>query len=402
LRTAEKIRHARVWRAWEATAWKPTGRTADLIAADRPFYLLIGLYVGVVFTFALSLGQTANAQFLSYLGPLLILAGSLALCARFALALIAAIKTNPASPLRPMLRNLRAAPKPHIVSGLLFCAGIALLLGAFTTMKNMLPLLHAFSSDEQLADIDRKLHFGYDAWTLFRSFYGAATLTGAEILYSIAWGSGTTLFTLFMALFCADRQLRARFFLTYIMSWILLGNVVASVFLSGGPAFYHHFVADAGRFAELRAYLGTGSDSPISAAALQSYLWELHRTGRAALGSGISAFPSLHVGIASLCAITAWRLDWRLGIAAWAFAVLTLIDTVFLGWHYAIGGYVPMLAVAALWTIAGRIVEERPRPVFAASTVAGLDTRGLVLTSARQASLGTTTHAFSGGNTAPA
>lgn len=333
------------------------GRIAYLIEADAPIYALIGLYAAVVLAFSIRLEQIGNVQLLSYLRPFLILAASVLIGHLLVASLIPGIRADPRSPWRPMLSIMKGALKPHIVSGFLLFAAIAIFLGAFTTLKNLLPLLNDFTFDRQLADLDRLLHLGHDPWTLLKP--SPALLQYVEFLYGIVWGSSTPVFAMFMAMFCTDRELRMRFFLVYIVTWIFLGNVLACAFLSGGPAFYHHFAEEAERFAGLRALLEAGEGSPLSAYAFQSYLWNLHINGRAGLASGISAFPSLHVAIAALCAMTTWRLNRALGMVAWIFALSILIGSVYLGWHYAIDGYVSIIAVAVLWWSAGRAMNRR-------------------------------------------
>jgi hypothetical protein len=73
------------------------------------------------------------------------------------------------------------------------------------------------------------------------------------------------------------------------------------------------------------------------------------------MGSGISAFPSMHLAIATLNAVFLWRFG---GILRWigiAFLVVTQLAAVHLAWHYAIDGYASMLATPVVWMLAGWI-----------------------------------------------
>ena len=72
----------------------------------------------------------------------------------------------------------------------------------------------------------------------------------------------------------------------------------------------------------------------------QDILWKDYASGALDVGNGISAMPSLHVGGATLCALLGCRTNKRLGIALSAYAVILMIGSVHLGWHYAIDGYV--------------------------------------------------------------
>jgi hypothetical protein len=83
----------------------------------------------------------------------------------------------------------------------------------------------------------------------------------------------------------------------------------------------------------------------------------------------IAAFPSLHVGImvtvclfVTLIGVARW-----IRITSWVFLVLTVLATIYLGWHFsldALGGAV--LGTVAVWVAAigtGNHIGGRPRLV---------------------------------------
>jgi hypothetical protein len=70
--------------------------------------------------------------------------------------------------------------------------------------------------------------------------------------------------------------------------------------------------------------------------------------------------PSVHVGIGAWVGFGLWRT--RLRIAGLLFAILTLLGSVRLGWHYAIDGYVSIAIVAVLWWLVGRFAVRWTRP----------------------------------------
>ena len=72
---------------------------------------------------------------------------------------------------------------------------------------------------------------------------------------------------------------------------------------------------------------------------IQEMLWRVYQSHGIAVGSGISAMPSLHVAIAMSVVLLARKIDRRLAIASTIFTVLIMIGSVHLGWHYAIDGY---------------------------------------------------------------
>jgi membrane-associated phospholipid phosphatase len=83
----------------------------------------------------------------------------------------------------------------------------------------------------------------------------------------------------------------------------------------------------------------------------------------------IAAFPSLHVGLmVTVCLFVtfAGMARW-IRVTSWAFLALTVLSTIYLGWHFsldAIGGAV--LGAAAVWIAAigtGNHLGGRPRLV---------------------------------------
>jgi hypothetical protein len=221
--------------------------------------------------------------------------------------------------------------------------------GTFTSIKNILPLLRGgFLYDHTLADVDRWLSFGTDPW-LFLS-----GLSRNGILRSfIDWNySGFCFLVCFGGLFYVVTSPRAaavrlRYVSMFMLAWVVCGNVLAGLFTSAGPAFYGEVTGDTERFAGLRHMLASG-DWASTAAAFQHYLWSLQESGTAGFGSGISAFPSVHVALITLNAFFLAEISPKAGIAAFAYVAFIMMSSVFLGWHYAVDGYVSVLVVALL------------------------------------------------------
>lgn len=98
---------------------------------------------------------------------------------------------------------------------------------------------------------------------------------------------------------------------------------------------------------------------PLWMLSAQDMLWDSYVTGVRGRGTGISAMPSLHVTIAVLMAMTAFRLNKKLGYLAWGYALIVQIGSVHLAWHYAIDGYLGAILVVALWHAIGYWLRRR-------------------------------------------
>jgi len=70
--------------------------------------------------------------------------------------------------------------------------------------------------------------------------------------------------------------------------------------------------------------------------------------------------PSLHVAIAVLQALLGWRLSRKLGLILTGYAVIVLLGSVHLAWHYAVDGYLSILLALIVWKASGWAMGLRP------------------------------------------
>jgi hypothetical protein len=85
----------------------------------------------------------------------------------------------------------------------------------------------------------------------------------------------------------------------------------------------------------------------------QKALWSLYLSDTPGIAKGISAMPSLHVAIAALNAIVLYKFSKAAGVFGLLYLAVILVGSVHLGWHYAIDGYLSILAVAVIWWATG-------------------------------------------------
>ena len=96
---------------------------------------------------------------------------------------------------------------------------------------------------------------------------------------------------------------------------------------------------------------------PLMAMGAMRYLGST--IGQDRVGGGISAMPSLHVTIATLCFLVSltYSTSRLLKLATGLFAATIYIGSVHLGWHYASDGLVGIVAVTLIWWATGRYVD---------------------------------------------
>ena len=237
---------------------------------------------------------------------------------------------------------LSRLPRAIVVT---FICGVFFL--TFTMIKTSLTFGVPFYAGPALADIDRLLHFGTDPWRiahLASSWINAGLAVG---VYSGLWFVPSMYFPALLQLFDDDEDRIARFVVLFAFAWIVLGNIAAIAFMSEGPVFYDR-VNGGDTFAPLLAALRQSGVAASAAGSTQQFLWDMYIGSGLTAGSGISAFPSVHVAMVTVIAVYAVERVRHMLIPAILFVATYQFLSVYLGWHYAIDGYASILAVLAM------------------------------------------------------
>jgi len=239
---------------------------------------------------------------------------------------------------------------------------LAPFLSAAVSFRQMIPKLHPFAWDEWMRETSRFIHFGHSPWALLHPLLGHPIITwGIDRCY-IGWLFLLLAFPLGLAL-SVRRRLRLQYILSFLLVWILLGTIGATIFSSAGPCFYAFVEHGENPYKPLFAYL----DSVHR----QYFLWSRYeQTGmwRAYVHSapfgGITAMPSLHVAGATLFALAAWEINRRLGVLFIGYAVVIQLGAVHLGWHYALDGYTSVVLTWMIWRLVGWWITVTDRPTL--------------------------------------
>jgi hypothetical protein len=234
---------------------------------------------------------------------------------------------------------------------------------AFRNLKSYVPFVNGRIWDDELERIDNALWFDHHPANVLHSLFG--TSWAAEV-FSFVYVSWIVMVpaTIAIALIFTRHPAAGSWYVTAISLCWGLGAIAYFALPTLGPAY-----SQQGDFADLKRTYTTK---------LIEDLW----TDRSAVVPGlggdphathavqtIAAFPSLHVGIMvticlflTLIAAARW-----IRVAAWTFLVLTVLATVYFGWHFsvdALGGAV--LGALAVWVSAlgtGNHVRGVPRLV---------------------------------------
>jgi hypothetical protein len=269
-----------------------------------------------------------------------------------------------------VLRDFLYNPAVHrqLAAGLPLVVAVPVFFSVFASLKGFIPEINPFGWDAAFAAWDRWIHGGIDPWRILQPVVGHPVITFFFDLVYCSWFYVLQLVCIWQAFSVTRPQLRMQFFLTFLLVWVLLGNIGAVLLASVGPIFYEPLLGSPGPYQPLTAYLGAAkAQLPIWSLDMQAQLWNGYLHPTLSIAGGISAMPSIHVAMAFLLALLGWRIRRAVGILFAVYTALILIAAVHLGWHYAIDGYAGIAGTYVIWRAVGWVLA-RANTVAIAST----------------------------------
>lgn len=227
------------------------------------------------------------------------------------------------------------------------------LLPFFSAIKSAIPTFHRYDWDNTFIAIDRVVFFGHDPWEVMQPLIGYVPITALLALIYTGWLALNYVGCVWILFHPIDNTVRRRFFLTFTLSWTVIGGIMATLFASYGPAFIGPLNGNS-HYIVLRTYLRTVNEHiPVLTLHVQNFLLAHFRDGHSGLGSGISAMPSMHVAICFLFYLTAREISPRGARWMLALFITIWIGSVHLAFHYWIDGLVSVITVYGLWRFSG-------------------------------------------------
>lgn len=236
----------------------------------------------------------------------------------------------------------------NFMVGIFLMTMLCLFMGMFTTLKGSFGALQGFKYDIWQANLDKLLFLDNDPWrVLFEPFHSTLLQQIIEINYNYCWH--ILVFSIIASAAFSDirSETKIRYLVSIILVWVIVGTIFAGLFISAGPAFYGLVTGDEARFGEQLKALALYSES--STVNFQAYLWSAYVSSSPNFGTGISAFPSVHVSLVSMNVFFAFEINRKIGFMALAYAIFVEISSVYLAWHYAIDGLLGALIVAVIY-----------------------------------------------------
>lgn len=236
----------------------------------------------------------------------------------------------------------------------LLLAGMNLI--AFMALKPLLNQYVPFWAGPWFAEIDYRLFFNHDPWTLLTTLNNRPM----GIFYHRGWFA---LILLALAIVLAARPGRDKsaLLLTYFTLWSVAGPLIHALLPAAGPLFY-------GRLGQ-----GPRFDGLVSVAETRQtadYLWAVYSNGYFGPGAGISAMPSMHCSTIVWMVLVFRRFAPRLFVPGLAAAALIFCLSIALGWHYAVDGLLGGAVTLGIAAGFRRLLRQRAPQSFGSPQLA--------------------------------
>lgn len=231
----------------------------------------------------------------------------------------------------------------------------------FNEIKRVLPLLAFWDIDHPLMVLECGLgvcpHEFITPWLFVPGIFDAA-----GFFYNAVW---PVVFALgvpaYLVIFGRDQQRAAHFFTAYILCWIVLGAVTATLAFSVGPAFVN-ILSDANAYDALLDQLARASNNalaPVSVFDAIEIFREVYSPDKLQPpGLSMSAMPSMHMSMVALV----WCYTRTSGPVVHALSTIMVVIIgvvgVGVGWHYASDMLAAFGLTCVIWWLTGRYLPR--------------------------------------------
>ncbi len=259
---------------------------------------------------------------------------------------------------RPTRAELRAVRQARWGRRRCLAAGAALLSFyvsylSYGNIKSVVPLLRPGDLfDTEMRDVDRAMFFGNDPGDLLHSLLGSGFQTQVLSTAYIAFIVFLPL-SLALALVFAKNLSGGLFVATALSINWTLGALSYVLLPALGPIY---------AFPLEFAHLPASEVTRLQDLLLENRITFLSDPSAPGTGQAIAAFGSLHASMTFTAAVAAQllRVNRRLRITLWVVFAVTVIDTLYLGWHYFVDDIAGVAIAGGALVLARVLTGVRP------------------------------------------
>lgn len=231
---------------------------------------------------------------------------------------------------------------------------VFIVLNIFSSLKSLIPIMNWYWMDNILIDIENFVHFGFFPADFFYKNGAPLWLFDFCLYIYFSWFFVFYIFIVMSIFGFGRKQPYHRFLIAFGLCWLIIGCVMATVFSSAGPVFMQDIYGDM-RFAAYEEYFMAHAGY---LAKLKTYCADMVRNMPLVDYNAVSAMPSMHISITALVMFYIWDYAPRYRVWAVLYLIVVQISCVILLMHYAIDGYVSVLATWVIWRWARRYDKE--------------------------------------------
>lgn len=215
---------------------------------------------------------------------------------------------------------------------------VAILFVMIINLRHIVPYVNQGLYDGYLVSLEEFLFAGKLPSVWMINIFGSSSALMMNDIYRLFYPYLSII--IFTFVLSRDRLFSQQFFISFVIIW-MVGIVVTCIFPTWGPCFFRPQL-----FATLPETTMTQ---------MQQGLWQMKQhlelnplsTNGAYL---ISAMPSLHVCVVALGSIYLIKMSRILCFLSWIFTVLTIVSTLYFGWHYLFDDLAAIaIAYLAFW-----------------------------------------------------
>ncbi len=251
-----------------------------------------------------------------------------------------------------VVREWRKQPRAR--DALAIALGLLVFLTTFWSFgytKSLIPALVPYYLDPTLERLELWLHGGATPYQWLVPYFTPRMYYVLDKIYLIGWINVLGLYFFWQVFTPAHGKSRTIFLSSFTMSWLIVGNLLATLLSSVGPTFYGMFFHDqytpmnaelVDHLASIKAQIGAYYEA-------RNLVTDMHEGAAMTELNGISAMPSMHTAMCALMVIHSLTYHKKLAFFTIPFGLVIFIGSFMFGWHYALDTYVSVACVWVIW-----------------------------------------------------